>query len=778
MSYEMSVKVGVTTAYFILLMGIGVITSRFIEDIKDYFAAGKGLGYWLVSFSSRASGESGWLILGLTGMGFAVGLHAFWITLGEVLGVLIAWLFLVQRFKLFTDRYDSITIPDYLEDRFHDLNNIIRVISALVLSVFVTMYVAGQYVAAGKAFKGFMGMDMTTGIVVGMGIVIFYSVAGGLVAVVWSDLIQGILMFFGLTLVPLTALFYLGGPTGLFNALRSVDPVYLAISGSPEEWGAKTILSILGLISIGWGFLGSPQLFVRFLAVKNNQELVNGSLVAVLFTIFTDAGAVVTGMCGRVLYENLDWIGMFYGMVDREMVYPLMVEDLFPLWISAFFLAVVLAAIMSTADSLLVVAASAVVRDIYQKIFRPEASQKWLTVLSRLLTLTLSLLALAFALWQGAPKFNVERRNSPLNKLKYAGKASFPNNTKAQFAQLDKTGLNKRWVPSVRSGLKELKHNLLSEKKKLFELKKRQIKRIKETDLSEFQPVLTNSARGRTSQMKARRDLEKKLDKQVTRVGEIFHYNPDSTFQSELKELKKDLPEASQTKQWETWFGQYQNIVHEAIVKKLNSDHKQILKRHVREYDSLLSRLRNVKDSFRSLLNENGDVMRGLTSVEIRSVQEDLTTLAQEARDFYPTSALKMETTPAVFWFILIGWAGIASAFCPVIILSLYWERMTKWGAISGMVTAFVVVSVWKFMPIGYAYYIPGIQSLVSWLGFDPMALNTLNDTIYMMVPGFVSAFIAIFVVSLLTDPPEDSREDMEFIREQSVDFWEVAGDE
>lgn len=151
----MIIKLTAVIIYFIILFIIGIWGSKKVHSIEDFFVAGKKLGYWLVSFSSRATGESGWLLIGLTGLGFAIGIHAIWVVLGEVMFVCFAWVFMVRRFKFLTDKYNSITIPDYLEDRFEDKTHILRIISALILCIFVTAYVSGQYGATGKAFEGF-----------------------------------------------------------------------------------------------------------------------------------------------------------------------------------------------------------------------------------------------------------------------------------------------------------------------------------------------------------------------------------------------------------------------------------------------------------------------------------------------------------------------------------------------------------------------------------------------------------------------------------------------
>lgn len=381
-------KVVILVLYLLALAAIGVIASRKVTDIGDYFVAGKKLGYWLVSFSSRATGESGWLLLGLTGMGYLVGAQSLWIVMGEMFGVTVCWVVMTQRFKKLTDRYDSITIPDYLESRFGNVGHALRIISAVVLAVFVTAYVSAQFNAAGKAFEGFMGIPYQWGVVLGLVVVAFYSVAGGFVAVAWSDLLQGVLMLVGLVVVPIAGLIAVGGFDDLSAGMAKADPNLLSIWG---EGGAtaRNMVAALGSFAIGWAYLGSPQLFVRFISIRDTREIPRGALVAVTYTGLIGFGAVLTGMCGRVLLDKL---------ADHEQVLPMLSEHLLPTVAVGFLVAIVLAAIMSTADSLLVLAASALVRDLWQKVLKPETPDSALTSASRVVTILLSLFALAFAL--------------------------------------------------------------------------------------------------------------------------------------------------------------------------------------------------------------------------------------------------------------------------------------------------------------------------------------------------------------------------------------------
>lgn len=386
--------------YLATLLGIGIVASRGMSSVREYFAADKSLGFWAVAFSARATGESAWLLLGLTGMGAAVGIRAFWVVLGEILGVAAAWLLMARRFRRLTGRYDAITVPDYLEARFRDDAQLLRRISAIPLVLFVTIYVAAQIDATGKAFDAFLGVGYFTGLAIGFGVVLLYASAGGFRAVVWSDIFQGSLMFVGLVGLPLVALVALGGPVPAIGALQRIDPGLLSLAG-PQGWSVESVLGILGLSMIGLGFLGSPQIFVRFLALRSEDEIPRGAVVALIWTLLADSGAVLIGVLGRVLLDQpgapMLGLGGILGEGGEEVLPLLVVELLSPILVGMF-IAIVLSAIMSTADSLLVLASSSVVRDLYQQVYHPERADEELIVASRLTTGALGVLALIVAL--------------------------------------------------------------------------------------------------------------------------------------------------------------------------------------------------------------------------------------------------------------------------------------------------------------------------------------------------------------------------------------------
>jgi sodium/proline symporter len=391
----------VILGYFAALLAIGVVASRRVHNLADYYVGGKKLGYWVAAFSARASGESAWLYLGLTGMGALVGARAYWVVVGEVVGVALAWTFMARPFKVATDRYASITIPDYLESRFGGEGNeriarALRLFAAAALAVFVTVYVSAQIDATGKAFNGFLGWNYYTGVFVGFGIVVAYTLTGGFVAVAWSDLFQGTLMLVGLCVLPVAAWLMLADRPAVAET-GAIAAGFYSLWG---EGGASlpNALIIIGYLAIGLGFLGSPQVFVRFIALRSEDEIRNGRRVAIAFTILTDAGAVASGMLGRSLLVGdgasfVDVLG-----VGGERVLPELVELMFSPGVVGLYIAAVLAAIMSSIDSLLLVASSAITRDVYQQMLHPERKDESLAGLSRVVTLGLAVLALAMAL--------------------------------------------------------------------------------------------------------------------------------------------------------------------------------------------------------------------------------------------------------------------------------------------------------------------------------------------------------------------------------------------
>ena len=397
MDQDLVIKISVLALYVGVLFIIGILASRRIKGMSDYYVGGKKMGFWAVAFSARATGESGWLLIGLTGMGAMAGFSSYWVVAGELLGVIVSWQFMAKRFKKRSDSYGAITIPDYLQSHFKSTTNTLRIVAASILVIFIVIYVASQIDVTGVAFKSMLGIDYRLGALIGFFIVLTYIFIGGFVAAVWSDLFQGLLMFFGLVLLPIVVWFSMDHGTGVVEGLYAIDPTLTQVMGrSSDPW--MNLFTILGFSMIGLGFLGSPQVYVRFMSIKDVKEIDKGKWVAAVFTLLTDAAAVTIGILGRLYFtKSGDDPEAILGN-NGEDVLSMITESFLPTLLVAVFIAIVLSAIMSTIDSLLILASSAITRDFYQKIFRPKLKDKDLTKISRISTIIMAFTALIIAM--------------------------------------------------------------------------------------------------------------------------------------------------------------------------------------------------------------------------------------------------------------------------------------------------------------------------------------------------------------------------------------------
>ena len=232
--------------------------------MSDYYVGGKKMGFWAVDFSARATGESGWLLIGLTGMGAIAGYSAYWVVIGELLGVFISWQFMAKLFKKRSDAFGAITIPDYLQSHFKTSTHTLRIIASFLLVVFIVIYVASQIDVTGVAFESMLGINYKLGALIGFFIVLAYIFLGGFVAAVWSYFFQVWLMFFGLVLLPIVVWFSMDHGAGISAELNAIDPTLTNIMGRSSD-GWMNLFTILGFSMIGLGCLGSPQVYVRFM---------------------------------------------------------------------------------------------------------------------------------------------------------------------------------------------------------------------------------------------------------------------------------------------------------------------------------------------------------------------------------------------------------------------------------------------------------------------------------------------------------------------------------
>ena len=382
----MSTTVTVLIIYLGILAALAVWSRRETHTLSGFYLAGKKLPFWVVAFSTNATGESGWLLLGLSGMGYAVGAQAYWVVVGEIAGIALAWGLISRRLKKMGDETDSITVPDVLAAKFVDKWNLIRTIAVLIIVVMVTTYVTAQMVATGKAFSSFLGMKYETGVIVGSIFIIGYTFVGGYKAVSYTDVVQGVLMLLGLIAVPAAAIIAAGGVAEVKESLYYQDPALLDMFAFSNgvAW-----IGIASFIAIGLPFLGVPQLLIRFMSARDDTEIRKARVMSIGVMLVFTAGAVTAGVAGRALYP---------GLADSETIFPTISNNLFHPVIAGMLLVVVLSAIMSTVDSLLLLASSAVVRDTYQKIMRSNESDAVLSNYGKLITIVIGIIAVVLGI--------------------------------------------------------------------------------------------------------------------------------------------------------------------------------------------------------------------------------------------------------------------------------------------------------------------------------------------------------------------------------------------
>ena len=385
------------TLYFGVLVVLGWLAARRIRNMSDFVVGGKKLGFWVAAFSAQATGESAWLLLGVTGMGAMVGFSAYWILVGEVIGVTLAWFVMAPRFKQLTDQYQSLTVIDFLVSRFKPSTNTLRIISAISLCFFVLIYISAQIDSTGKAFAAFLEWEYLVGAIVGFIFVAAYCIAGGFLAAAWTDMFQGSVMLLCLVMLPVVAWLSLSNSDAIYAGLQAIDPGLVSIWGVGGFTWMNFCLA-LGMVAIGLGFLGSPQIFARFIAVRSRGEIHRGKWVAVTFTILTDFAAVSIGILGRYLFTDAGVEPTSVMGVGAEEVLPQLVEYTFPPWIVGLYVAAVLAAIMSTVSSLLVMASGSLTHDLYAKLINPALGDRAAAAMCRKMTLGMAALALGLAI--------------------------------------------------------------------------------------------------------------------------------------------------------------------------------------------------------------------------------------------------------------------------------------------------------------------------------------------------------------------------------------------
>jgi sodium/proline symporter len=356
----------------------------------DFHLGGKKIPGWALALSERATGESAWCLLGLTGFAFAAGLSSVWIAVGCVIGITVSWLWLAREFRRERDKYDTLTLPDYLATKYAGQGRFIRWFSSIIIIFFFILYVAAQFSGGGKTLNITFGIPVTWGIIISAVVVIVYAMAGGFFSVVWTDVLQAVLMIITLVVTPIVALIAISqNNISIAGALAGAGTGLDSWTGGAVGFAAGTL--IFNNFSWFFGYLGGqPQLDARWMAMRSDRDVKIGATIAITWTLLAYAGAITLGIAAIALYGT-------GAVADPEQILPFMLLKLMPPWLAGILLAGAVAAMMSTADSQLLIATSSISEDIIHKSLRKQTDDRRLVFISRIVILIVGLIALVMA---------------------------------------------------------------------------------------------------------------------------------------------------------------------------------------------------------------------------------------------------------------------------------------------------------------------------------------------------------------------------------------------
>jgi SSS family solute:Na+ symporter len=374
--------------YLLILLGIGYYSYRKTSNLQDYMIGGRGLGPMVTALSAGASDMSGWMLMGLPGAVYLTGISSIWIGIGLTLGAYLNYLLLAPRFRVYTEvANDSLTVPDYLENRFKDKSNMLRLVSGIIILVFFVLYISSGIVAGGKLFVDTFKLTYTMGVVVTLSVVVLYTYFGGFLAVSLTDFFQGTLMFICLIVVPVVAYMNIGLAPGEFvSKIQNIDPALF------DMFRGTSISTIIGLLAWGLGYFGQPHIIVRFMAINSAKELKSARRIGIGWMAIGLLGAVASGLIGLVFFTQRQ-----SPLSDPETVFLRLGDILFHPFITGIILSAVLAAIMSTLSSQLLVCSSSVTKDFYLTFFNKEATEKQQMVIGRLAVVAIAAFATILA---------------------------------------------------------------------------------------------------------------------------------------------------------------------------------------------------------------------------------------------------------------------------------------------------------------------------------------------------------------------------------------------
>lgn len=370
--------------YMLAMIIIGWYAYKRTANLNDYMLGGRDLGPAVTALSAGAADMSGWLLMGLPGAIYAAGLVESWIAIGLTVGAWLNWYLVAPRLRVYTQvSKNSITIPSFLDNRLRDSTKLIRIVSGIVILVFFTFYVSSGMVSGGKFFESSFGFDYHTGLLIVAVVTVGYTLFGGFLAVSYTDFLQGLIMFLALVLVPIIGIFFTGGLGETIDSIQAVNPEHLNLFAS-----TATAAGIISSVAWGLGYFGQPHIIVRFMAIKSVKETKQARRIGIGWMILSLAGALGTALIGVAYFQQNGGV-----LEDPETVFIVMGQTLFHPFIAGIMLAAILAAVMSTISSQLIVTSSALVEDMYKALFKKNASDRHYVMAGRLAVLVVSIVA-------------------------------------------------------------------------------------------------------------------------------------------------------------------------------------------------------------------------------------------------------------------------------------------------------------------------------------------------------------------------------------------------
>ena len=391
MTSQMIAKIAAFVIYLGIMIFVGLKNASKNNSSADFFLGGRKVGPWVTALSAEASDSSAWLLMGLPGLCYLGGIQeSIWTAVGLIVGTYLSWLFVAKPLRKCSITFgDSITIPEFLSNRFKDKSHLLSIVSVIFIVLFFTIYTASGFVACAKLFNSVFGLNYHAGLAIGLVVILCYTITGGYTAVCTTDFLQGSLIFIAFIISTLIAVFSIGGIGDTANVFKN----FQELAGT--ELKAFDGMGIASALAWGLGYFGMPHIIVRFMGIRSNSEVGKARRIGIIWMVISYIGAILIGTLGTVYLKKF---GITLDSVSAETVFSETMKNMYPSFIAGIFLCAILAASMSTADSQLLAASSAVSQDIFKGLIKKDAEEKEVMIISRFTVFLIALIALLLSL--------------------------------------------------------------------------------------------------------------------------------------------------------------------------------------------------------------------------------------------------------------------------------------------------------------------------------------------------------------------------------------------